>query len=274
MVASADHIEASFREVEQARNRVARLKTKQITKAADRDYLKSVAYSWFKSHRPLLIASVGEDALEPVDVKLKAVLDATARSSARTTYPATLKNAKGALASLRTIALVPPRFSPSDSELPPEFGALASDPVMKAILERRWNECQRCISASAPLAATVMMGALLEALFVARANLMTTKAPLFHAKATPIDSKTKKPLALPEWTLRPYIDVAAELGWISRSGKDVAAVLRDYRNNVHPEKERAHDVSLNDNDSGMFWEVTKSLARQLLASVRTPVRRP
>jgi hypothetical protein len=66
-----------------------------------------------------------------------------------------------------------------------------------------------------------MMGGLLEALFVARANLMTNKTPLFRAKATPIDSKTKKPLALPEWTLRPYIDVAAELGWISRSGKDV-----------------------------------------------------
>lgn len=125
------------------------------------------------------------------------------------------------------------------------------------------------VDASAPLAATVMMGGLLEALFVARANLMANKTPLFRAKATPIDSKTKKPLALPEWTLRPYIDVAAELGWISRSGKDVAAVLRDYRNYIHPEKERAHAVSLSDHDSGMFWEVTKSLARQLLASVST-----
>jgi hypothetical protein len=64
--------------------------------------------------------------------------------------------------------------------------------------------------------------------------------------------------------------VAAELGWISRSGKDVAAVLRDYRNYIHPEKERAHGVTLNDDDVGMFWEVTKSLARQLLASVSTP----
>lgn len=274
MSASADPIEACFREVERARNRVSRLKTKQVTKVDDRDYLKSVAYSWFKSHRPLLVASVGEDALEPVDVKLKAVLDATGRLSTRTTYLAALKNAKDDFASLRGIALVPPRSSPSPSESPPDFAALASDPVMKAILERRWNECQRCIRASAPLAATVMMGGLLEALFVARANLMTNKAPLFRAKATLIDSKTKKPLALPQWTLRPYIDVAAELGWISRSGKDVAAVLRDYRNYIHPEKERAHGVSLNDHDSEMFWEVTKSLARQLLASVSNPARTP
>jgi hypothetical protein len=269
---NTDPIEACFHQVEQARKRVTRIKTKQITNADDRDYLKSVAYSWFRSHRPLLVASVGENALESVDVRLNAVLDATGRSSARTTYLAALKNTKDALASLRGIALVPPRLSAPVSEAPPDFAALASDPLMRTILERRWNECQRCIRASAPLAATVMMGGLLEALFVARANLLTNKAPLFRAKATPIDSKTKKPLALPEWTLRPYIDVAAELGWISRSGKDVAAVLRDYRNYIHPEKERAHGVNLNDHDSEMFWEVTKSLARQLLASVSAPVR--
>ncbi|PYJ67721.1 MAG: hypothetical protein DME76_14565 [Verrucomicrobia bacterium] len=269
MSGSTDPIEACFHQVEQARKRVSRLKTKQITNVDDRDYLQSVAYAWFKSHRPLLVASVGEDALETVDVKLKAILDATGRSSAKTTYLAALKNAKDAIASLRGIALVPSRSPSSGSESPPDFAALASDPVMKAILERRWNECQRCIHASAPLAATVMMGGLLEALFVARANLLANKSPLFHAKATPIDSKTKKPLSLPEWTLRPYIDVAAELGWISRSGKDVAAVLRDYRNYIHPEKERAHGVNLNGHDAGMFWEVTKSLTRQLLSSVST-----
>lgn len=274
MSESANPIEACFREVELARNRVSRMKVKQVTSADDRDYLKSVAYSWFKSHRPLLAQSIREDALELVDVKLKAVLDATARSSAKSTYLASLGDAKDALASLRGVALLPTRSSSSSTELPPDFAALAADPVMKAILERRWNECQRCIRASAPLAATVMMGGLLEALFVARANLMTNKAPLFRAKAAPIDSKTKKPLALPEWTLRPYIDVAAELGWISRSGKDVAAVLRDYRNYIHPEKERSHGVSLNDHDSGMFWDVTKSLTRQLLASVSAPAMMP
>lgn len=274
MTANADSIEVCFREVEQARNRVSRMKIKQVTNVGDRDYLKSVAYAWFKSHRPLLVASISEETLEPVDVKLKAVLDATVRSTAKTTYLAALKDAKDALASLRGVALVPQRSSPSSPESPPDFTALASEPVMKAILERRWNECQRCIRANAPLAATVMMGGLLEALFVARANLMTNKAPLFRAKTTPLDSKTRKPLALTEWTLRPYIDVAAELGWISRSAKDVAAVLRDYRNYIHPEKERAHGVNLNNDDSGMLWEVTKNLARQLLASVNTAVKTP
>jgi hypothetical protein len=79
-------------------------------------------------------------------------------------------------------------------------------------------------------------------------------------KGTPLDAKTKKPLPHPEWTLRPYIDVAPEIGWITHSGKDVAAVLRDYRNYIHPEKERSHAITPTEDDSAMLWEVTKSLA--------------
>lgn len=274
MSAAADPIEMCLREIEQARNRVSRIRAKQVRNADDRDYLKSVAYAWFRSHRPLLVTAIGEDALESVDLELRRTLDATERASAKTTYRTALKNAKDALASLRGIALVRQRSSDSASDAPPDFTSLAVDATMRTILERRWNECQTCMRAGAPLAATVMMGGLLEALFVARANVMTNKAPLFRAKATPIDAKTKKPLPLPEWTLRPYIDVGAELGWISRSGKDVAAVLRDYRNYVHPEKERAHGVSLNHHDSEMFWEVTKSLARQLLSSVSGTLKTP
>lgn len=267
MSPNVDPIDACLREVEQAHGRVYRIKSNQIRGADDRDYLKSVAYSWFRSHRPLLIPGVSESALEPTDRELRRVLDATVRSSAKATYVDALAGAKRTLADLRGLVLVPIRTASGILETAPDFSALASDSAMKQILERRWAECQACLRAGAPLAATVMMGGLLEALFVARANLMTNKAPLFRAKATPMDFRSKKPLPLPAWTLRPYIDVAAELGWITSSGRDVAAVLRDYRNYVHPEKERAHGVNLNDHDSSMFWEVTKSLTRQLLASV-------
>jgi hypothetical protein len=65
--------------------------------------------------------------------------------------------------------------------------------------------------------------------------------------------------------LAPYIDVGHDLGWISRSAKDIAIVLRDYRNYVHPEKERAHGVSLAADDASMLWEVTKTLSKELLA---------
>jgi hypothetical protein len=259
-----DIIESALKEVDSARKRLIRGNTKQITQSDELDYLKSLAYAWFKSHRPGLQDKVAATELSAVDTHFERVLGATGRASARTTYIAALKDAKESLTQLRSGLLTAPASAGADSATPPDFSALASDPAMRAILVRRWEECQLCLNAGAHLAATVMMGGFLEALFVARANQLPDKGPLFRAKTTPVDQKLKKPLSLSEWTLRHYIDVGQELGWISRSGREVAAVLRDYRNYIHPEKERSHGVALNGLDSSMFWEVTKSLAQQLL----------
>jgi hypothetical protein len=202
--------------------------------------------------------------LAAVDASYRTILDATDKHSARSTYLNALKAAKDGLIALRSEIVVAPAPARTD-EQPPDFSPLAADKAMQDILVRRWKECGKCLHSGAHLAATVMMGGLLEALFVARANKLKDKGALFKCKSIPIDSRTKKALELKDWTLRPYIDVAFELGWISSSGKDVAAVLRDYRNYVHPEKERSHGVVLNEHDSGMFWEVTKGLVRQLLS---------
>jgi hypothetical protein len=138
---------------------------------------------------------------------------------------------------------------------------------MVGILRRRWSEARVCRDSGAPLAAIVMMGSLLEALLLARANRLEDKSVLFKAKSAPIDSGTKKALKLQEWTLRHYIDVAHDLGWIARSAKDVGETLRDYRNYIHPEKELKHGVVLTVKDARMFWVVFCVLAEQVIESV-------
>jgi hypothetical protein len=115
-----------------------------------------------------------------------------------------------------------------------------------------------------------MMGGLLEALFVARANKMPAKDPLINAKSAPKDKATGKTLNYQEWMLDSYIKVAHELKWITESAKDIADVLKEYRNFIHPEKERRQGVVLALNDSSMFWQVTKALVRQLLMSASMP----
>ena len=66
--------------------------------------------------------------------------------------------------------------------------------------------------------------------------------------------------------LESYIKVGCELKWITESAKDVADKLKEYRNFVHPAKELRYGISLAFNDSSIFWQVTKALARQLLLS--------
>ena len=159
--------------------------------------------------------------------------------------------------------------SPSTLEtdnVAPDFSPLAGNEEIRGILTRRWLECCKCVGAEAHLAAIVMMGGLLEALFVARANKMPDKKTLINATSAPIEKATGKTINYQEWMLDSYIKVGQELGWITGSARSVADVLKEYRNYVHPEKERRHGVMLDLNDSQMFWSVTKSLVRQLLLS--------
>ena len=96
-----------------------------------------------------------------------------------------------------------------------------------------------------------MMGGLLEALFVARANRMKDKSALFKCKTTPMDSKTGKPLDLRSWTLAPYIDVGHELEWITRSARPLFFETTGIMSTL--KKERSHGIELGPADARMFW---------------------
>lgn len=195
-------------------------------------------------------------------------MQASHKDSLRSTYTAMLKDIAGVLVRLRSgnvIKLSAPPPPTTTVEQPPDFSSLIQDVQMKAILERRWVECNACIAAKAPLAATVMMGGLLEGLLLAKVNSQSKKAPIFTATTAPKD-KQGKTLQLKEWTLQNYIDVAHELKWITQTLKDVGEVLRDYRNYIHPQKEYSEKVFLTTDDAKLLWEISKNIARQVLTA--------
>jgi len=234
--------------------------------------IRATCLAWFNNHRAELRQIVGDDLLQEVDRSYKNLLSAADRATARSTYDASLKELRRRVSDLRSAVVAPSNPPNPTADSPPNFDALVSDPAMKKVLSRRWGECTVCVSAGAPLAATVMMGGLLEALLLARVHRHPAKSAVFQAASAPRDGKTGKALNLQEWTLRNYIDVAHELGWITSSAKDLGEVVRDYRNYIHPHKELTHGVHLRDGDARLFWEVAKGIARQLLeGSAQQPV---
>jgi hypothetical protein len=272
MSATSDAIDAAIRETMTARTFVSKTRVKQVTGVEAIASLKATALAWFNTHRPVLTSCKIDVDLAAVDAAYKVVLDSTAKKATRTTYLKALLQAKDALVTLRAHVLTAPTILESEitEDTPPDFTPLAGNEEMRIILTRRWDECAKCVNAEAHLAAIVMMGGLLEALFVARANKMPVKAPLINATSAPKDKTTGKTVNYQEWMLDSYIKVGHELKWITNSAKDVADVLKEYRNYVHPEKERRHGIMLGLNDSDMFWVVTKALVRQLLLSASAP----
>jgi len=258
---AASELDEAISAVERLRKALSKSSSAQLFASEDRSHLKAVALAWFNRHRQLATHSPSDD-LQPTDQMFQQLLELSDRNPSRNKCRDLLGSLKKSLVTLRSrLVLHPPTTA-----APPSFDKLVADPSMAAILERRWRETGICRQHGAHLAATVMMGALLEALLLARVNRLADPAPVFRAKTSPKD-RAGKAIPLKEWTLQHYLDVAHELGWITRSAKDVGEVLRDYRNYVHPEKERRHGITLGPRDTTMFWTVFQSLAEQILASV-------
>src|SRR5262249_31453059 len=152
--------------------------------------------AWFNTHRAAIISGGMDFDLAAADRHYTIILNSTDKYAARQTYLDALKNAKTALITLRAAALTAPATPAvgNTDDLAPDFSPLAGNQEMREILTRSWHECRKCVNADAHLAAIVMMGGLLEALFVARANKMSVKGPLVNAASAPKDKTTGKTL--------------------------------------------------------------------------------
>jgi hypothetical protein len=262
-------IDASINNLSMARMLLSKLRTRQVRRAKDVEALKSTAIEWFGEHRPAILSASPALDLARSDLHFRTLLECTSKYATKATYIRVLANAKSSIVELRGAALTPSISPyPAVDDLAPDFSPLAGNPEMRGVLARRWEECCRCVKAEAHLAGIVMMGGLLEALFVARANKLGDKTQLTNAAAAPKDKAVGKALNYQSWMLDSYIKVGRELNWITDSARDVADILKEYRNFIHPEKELRHGVSLDLNDSAILWQVTKALARQLLLSAR------
>jgi len=268
MQAALSALDSALAELDRLRRALKKNSSQiQVRSVEERDLAKSTVLTWFKNHRVSVVAHLGDSYLTDTDAAYKAILEASARHGTRAKYLDGLAALRANLVSLRTECLSPrPTKAAGTPDQPPDFSPLIADAAMQQILLARWDECLRCLGAGASLAATVMMGGLLEALLLARINRESNKAPIFTAKSAPQD-KQGVAKSLGEWTLQNYIAVLYELKWISVSAKDVGSVLRDYRNYVHPFKQLSHGIHLTPDDAKLLWEISKTITRQVIASV-------
>jgi hypothetical protein len=268
---SADEaVFAAIRESELLRKRTKRNRGVQV-RGSERDIVRATTLAWFNNHRKQLIAVLTEAELSEVDAVYRRVMEASHRNASRRKYVSDLKQINDSLVRLRAdnvVKLSAAATAPPGAlnDPPPDFTPLVADPKMKAILERRWVECNACIGANAPLAATVMMGGLLEGLLMARVLREKNQGPIFKTKAAPKDKQGTPLPQLRDWTLQDFIAVAHELKWITRTVRDIGDILRDYRNYIHPQKELSHGVSLNTNDAGLLCQIGKTIAKQVIQS--------
>jgi len=264
-VIKANNIGDLLSDVERLRKTLQKQSTIQIRGKTERELIRSVALGWFEKYEGTL--SDGTEAWETLSQVSENFKDLDALSQSATTkarYLELLRIIQARLIQLRSEALSGAKKTVVRPGVV-DLGALVPNADMQKIIYLRWEETERCLDV-APLACVVMMGALLEALLLARVNKLDDKAAIFKLKSTPLD-KSGKPISLSDWTLQNYIGVAHEMGWIRKSAKDVSVTMMEYRNLIHPEKQLRLKIILEPQDSKMFWAVFKELSKQLVDSV-------
>lgn len=267
---TAGIIDQAIGESERLLKSINRATSRQVKTKEECELIKANAYAWLKGHRVHLQAFVGDVHLEALDNDFAQLLEWASRQTSRARYKSVLKQIKGNLIKLRSEAVrrihAVEEIGDLHSTQKPDFAKLISDPNMVRILERRWEETINCIENGAPLSAMVMMGALLEALLLARINQLADKTPIFGLKSTPRD-KTKKALPLKDWGLNDYIEVAHEMTWIRRPAKELGVIIRDYRNFIHPVKELSSGFQIEEVDVKMFWPIFVQISDQVVKSI-------
>jgi len=260
-------IDNTIRELENLKKVLNRKKTNQVSTSDEINLIKATAYSWIKSYKPKFEVFKNIIDVSEVNNKYCKLLNYSENKSRRNSYIALLKILKISLIKLRSEIInsnISGELLVKEPALKPNFSILITDPKMIIILEKRWAEIENCLNCNAPLAATVMMGGLLESVLMAKINKLEDKNILFKQKSTPINSKTNKPKMLSEWMLKDFIDVSCEIKIISKPLADFSRIIRDYRNYIHPEKELRMSESIEIGDAKMFWDVTRNLIGQLI----------
>src|ERR1700693_2208077 len=147
----------------------------QVTLSDERTLAKATALAWFNNHRPQVSVTAQDDELGAIDAGYRHILEFSDRAGARSRYLSTVQSLRLDLVHLRSNCLATPASRAATVDQPPNFAPLVSDPAMQDILVARWQECVKCLKAKVPLASTVMMGGLLEAILLARINRESVK---------------------------------------------------------------------------------------------------
>jgi hypothetical protein len=137
----------------------------------------------------------------------------------------------------------------------PNFASLGADAELARILSRRWTEANLSFESGAYLATMILLGSILEGVLLSK--IEQNPAQSNSASSSPKD-RSGRPRPFSEWKLQNLIEVAHECGWLKKPYKDFSHVVRDYRNFIHPNKERQEGITFDVNTCKVVWEVVSA----------------
>ncbi|MHB8111728.1 MAG: hypothetical protein ACYDHW_17035 [Syntrophorhabdaceae bacterium] len=134
------------------------------------------------------------------------------------------------------------------------------DGVITEILEFRFEEMKKCLSANAPLSLIFLAGSTLEGILLGIA--LQHPKEFNQSKMSPKD-KEGKVRQFPEWTLSNFIDVAYDVGLLMEDVRKFSHSLRAFRNYIHPYEQVSTGFNPDKHTAVICWQVLRAAINQL-----------
>jgi hypothetical protein len=148
---------------------------------------------------------------------------------------------------------------------PPDFQKLGLEYGIGVLLAQRWDEAQKCVDSEAFLAATIMMGSLLEGLLLGVCQRFPREANSSPSTPRNKDGKVRQ---FHEWTLSQLIDVAHNNGWVDLDVKKFSHALREFRNLIHPYEQMLSGTNPDIDTCNISWLVVQAAVNDLAEKLK------
>lgn len=134
---------------------------------------------------------------------------------------------------------------------------------IQGVIQQRLDEVS-AILAKAPLAAIFLIGSTLEGILLDTAK---SHAALFtRANAAPKYNGTV--INLEDWKLNDLINVAYEVGFVTKNVKDFSHSLRTFRNYIHPRAQANARFNPNGDTAKICFQVLKAAITELTTATK------
>lgn len=154
-------------------------------------------------------------------------------------------------------------------QLDERFEKLGFDQRLVVNLQKRWKEAQQTKEANALLASLTMLGSILEGLLYA--SFAQDMKSCMTAKSAPRDKNKKATRPLEDWKLQEMINVAVEIGLVSKAVSKHSHELRDSRNLIHPYKQFSENFEVDEALVKISFEVVNTVLDSLLKYFSTKI---
>jgi hypothetical protein len=137
---------------------------------------------------------------------------------------------------------------------------LGLDVVITDVLNIRFEEIKKCLTAKAPMSVIFLSGSSLEGILLGFALKYPSE---FNCSRLAPKNKEGKVKPFHEWTLNNFIDVANDVGLLKDDVKKFSHSLRDFRNYIHPYEQVSSKFNPDEHTAKICWNVLKAAIYQL-----------